>query len=158
MARVIDDLGHVGRAGKPLALRTYEPGFLPDPAQCVDALILVNDRSDGVPRKRLCLSNGASWDALAFVLDGRGGSVDLTPVVRQIVTEALPGIVQPALEMRVVSPAPRPATAAVALADADKARLVDIVIDLTRRIEELEERLAFAERVGATTEIEVRAQ
>jgi hypothetical protein len=158
MARVIDDLGHVARIGKPLALRTYEPGYLPDPAQCVDGLILVNDRSDGVPRKRLCLSNGASWDALAFVLDARAGPVDLTPVVRQIVTEALPGIVQPALEMRLVSPVAAPVPSVAALADADKARLVDIVIDLTRRIEELEERLAFAERVGATTEIEVRAQ
>lgn len=89
MARVIEDLGHCGRASKPVGLRVYEPGSLPDPGQCAQALIAINDRSDGVPRARLAMSNGASWDIVAVTSDLQSQqTVDVQPHVHKAVAEA----------------------------------------------------------------------
>lgn len=176
MARVVDDHGHVGRATKPLGLRVYEPGNLPDPAQCAQSLIIVNDRSDGVPRARLALSNGASWDLLAFTTEHVTGqsthpglpqiTVDVRPMIERAVAERLPALVSamtPALlqgvqgapgEMRVVS-APFPPAELTKLR-ADNQELVQTVLMMAQRLAALEERLDFVEVHGATTEIEMR--
>jgi hypothetical protein len=61
-----EDIGHAVAAQKPLKLVRREPGRLPDPGQCVDGLVVENDRSDGTPRGRVAVSNGASWDHLAY--------------------------------------------------------------------------------------------
>lgn len=154
MGRVIDDHGHLGRAVKPVALRTYEPGSLPDPVQCAGCLIIVNDRTDGNPRLRLALSNGASWDFIAFLTDASAQAqparpIDLSAMVTRAVADQLPTLVQPPLPMRVVSPP--------ALASADQGRLLDALIVLTERVQDLEQRIEFAERYGATTDIQVEA-
>jgi hypothetical protein len=151
MARVIDDQGALGRATKPLGLRVYEPGNLPDPVDCPQSLIIVNDRSDGLPRARLALSNGASWDYLSFTIENRGGhgmpaTVDLTPMVQQLVTEQLPAIVRAAMPaqptMRVISP------------DPGRQQLVDMLLEMTSRLEEVEDQLRFVIANGASTQIE----
>ena len=153
MARVFDDIGHAGRATKPVGLRPYEPGALPDPAQCVNCLIVVNDRADGVPRARLALSNGASWDYLAFTIDAKAGqAIDVTPLIRQAVVEQLPALVQQQAPMRIVSPPPQ----VHQVADGSVQQLAGVVGSLLERIAELEQRLDFVERHGATTEVELR--
>lgn len=104
------DEGHRVRATKPLALRRYQAGKLPDAAQCVDCLIIVNDQYDGVARGRLAISNGATWDHVAWIDDVGSGSalavvpqpraeVDLTPLVRAAVDAALPGLMPPAVKV-----------------------------------------------------------
>lgn len=105
-----EDLGHAVRVMKPIRVKRYEMKNLPDPGQCVDCLIVVNDRSDGQPRARLALSNGASWDMLGYVDDApahvpsqsvavRPTEIDLTPLVRQAVEAALPGMIPPAVKV-----------------------------------------------------------
>lgn len=105
-----EDLGHAVRLTKPIRVKRYEMKHLPDPGQCVDCLIVVNDRSDGQPRARLALSNGASWDMLGYLDDApshvpsqsvavRPTEIDLTPLVRQAVEAALPGMIPPAVKV-----------------------------------------------------------
>lgn len=161
MARVFEDLGHCGKATKPLGLRVYEPGALPDPAQSPNALIAINDRSDGVPRARLAMSNGASWDMVALTIDRPAGvmptTVDVTPIIRQAVSEQLPALVQvqqPA--MRVISPAPSSDAPAIAHLRQEHQQTLDLMASLIERVAVLEERLAFVEQHGATTQLEMR--
>jgi len=109
MAKWFDDRGHSVAITKPLQVRRYDAGSLPDPGQCTDAIIVVNDRSDGMPRARLALSNGASWDLFACVNEPAQPShavavaqqFDLVPLVRAAVAEMLPSIQAP---LRVVQP------------------------------------------------------
>ena len=101
MPKAIEDDGHRARATKPLALRRYEAGKLPDPGQCVDCAIIVNDRSDGVPRARLAISNGASWDfyvredeiGTSKAVGVRPVERDITPMIQAAVDAALPALV-----------------------------------------------------------------
>jgi hypothetical protein len=164
MARAIDDLGHIGRATKPLGLRVYEPGSLPDPSQCTLSLIAINDRSDGVPRARLAFSNGASWDLLAFTTDAPGPAVtvDVRPMIERAVAERLPALIAASpYNMHVISP-PASSSAPTLLPElaqlrADNHELVQTVLLLGQRLAALEERLAFVEHHGAaTTAIEMR--
>lgn len=108
MPKAIEHEGHRVAVPLPLALRRYEANKLPDPGQCVDCLIIVNDRSDGQPRARFAVSNGASWDfyvredqavsSQAVAL--RPAEIDLTPMVRAAVEAALPALVsQPAVKV-----------------------------------------------------------
>lgn len=106
MAKPIEDAGATARAVKPLALPVYDPARLPDPAACTAALIIVNDRTDGSPRLRLALSNGASWDRVALSVDGAAPGVDLdalAPIMRRLVAQTLPAVVRAELP-----PAPAP--------------------------------------------------
>lgn len=126
MARMIEDEGHRARLTKPLALKRYEAGKLPDPGQCVDCLIIVNDRSDGTPRGRLAISNGASWDHVAWLHEVgqskavavRPAEIDLTPMVHLAVEQALREL--PRHEVKVIQqpglPAPQQDLAPVAQA------------------------------------------
>ena len=158
MARAIDDLGHLGRATKPLGLRVYEPGSLPDPMQCAGSLILINDRADGTPRPRLALSNGASWDLVALTTNSFPAipqTIDLTPIIQRAVAEQLPALAQPA-PMRIVSP---PASSMqLEQLKSDNISLTGLLIELTDRIAILEDRLMFVEAHAATTGIELRTQ
>lgn len=115
MARVIEDGGSVAAISKPLRLPSYQPTKLPDPATCVNALIIVNDRTDGQPRGRLAISNGASWDHVAWLSELPAApaqvTVDVTPLVAKSVRQLLPAIVQqhlpaPAPVMLTAEPAP----------------------------------------------------
>lgn len=97
MAKPIEDRGHKAEATKPLQIKRYEAGKLPDPGQCIDCIIVVNDRLDGQPRARLAMSNGAAWDHLAWMDDAKVGvhsarpaAVDLMPMIREAVDAALP--------------------------------------------------------------------
>lgn len=72
--KMIDKDGARVVTGWPVRLHRYEPGKLPDPADMLDCLLIVNDRSDGVPRARLVLSNGASYDTVAYLTDIPSGS------------------------------------------------------------------------------------
>lgn len=40
MAKAIEDRGHLAEATKPLRLKHYQTGKLPDPGQCVDHIEL----------------------------------------------------------------------------------------------------------------------
>jgi len=117
MARVIEDGGAVAAVSKPLRIPSYQPTKLPDPATCVNALIIVNDRTDGTPRGRLAVSNGASWDHVAWLSELPASpaqvTVDVTPLVARSVRQLLPAIVQqhlppPAPVMLTAEPAPAP--------------------------------------------------
>ena len=77
----VRDLGHAVEFLRPLKLPVFEPGGLPDPAQCVGCLILINDRGDGVPYPYLALSNGASWDRYSRLADVPRGTIAEQPSV-----------------------------------------------------------------------------
>ena len=109
MAKALEDRGYSLAVTRPFQLRRYEIGSLPDPGQCSDAIIVVNDRSDGKPRARLALSNGASWDCFARVdelpqpLQGLAAAqqFDLVPLVQAAVADMLPSLQAP---LRVIHP------------------------------------------------------
>ncbi len=111
MVKPIEDKGHLIEATRPLKIKRYELGRLPDPGQCVDCLIIINDRSDGTPRGRLAMSNGASWDHLAWLDELKPGTavavrpadIDLQPMIQEAVRQALPAVVhQPPLALKVI--------------------------------------------------------
>lgn len=113
MAKPIEDKGHLIEATRPLKIKRYELGRLPDPGQCVDCLIIINDRSDGTPRGRLAMSNGASWDHLAWLdeikpsaaVAVRPADIDLQPMIQEAVRQALPAVVhQPPMKLIQASP------------------------------------------------------
>lgn len=97
-----EDLGHAVRVTKPFRFKRYDAGKVPDPGQCVDCAIIINDRLNGDPRSRLALSNGASWDHVAWLDDRptapnqsvavRPTEIDLTPLVREAVKAELAGM------------------------------------------------------------------
>jgi len=66
MAKPLEDRGHLVAVTKPLQLHRRNSDRLPDAGQCTDCLLIINDMHDGVPRARLALSNGATWDHLAY--------------------------------------------------------------------------------------------
>jgi len=107
MAKALEDRGHSLAVTRPFQLRRYEADRLPDPGQCTDCVIVVNDRSDGQPRARLALSNGASWDVFARVDEIKPSSTavavqphyDLAPLVHAAVAEMLPSIQPPQLKV-----------------------------------------------------------
>lgn len=105
MAKPIEDLGHAAQATKPLRLRRYDPvRGLPDAGQCVDCLIIINDMKDGIARGRLAISNGATWDHVAW-LDEIGQplapvqSVDVSALAREAVNRAIAEAPQPAVKL-----------------------------------------------------------
>ena len=102
-----EDKGAFLEAPGPVKLRRYRPGRLPNAAECVDCLIVINDDADGDPRPRVAISNGASWDYLArgdqlvsappstslVVQPSRPSEIDITPMVRAAVEAALPAMI-----------------------------------------------------------------
>lgn len=69
MPKLIEQNGARVKTGWPILLHRYETGTLPDPADMLDCLLIVNDRADGVPRARVVVSNGASYDTVAYLTD-----------------------------------------------------------------------------------------
>jgi hypothetical protein len=57
----------------------------------LDCLILINDRTDGIPRVRVALSNGGSFDYLGYLTDIPPASQPLT-VVQQAQPHAEPSL------------------------------------------------------------------
>lgn len=162
MAKALEDRGHSLAVTRPLQLRRYELGSLPDPGQCPDAIIVVNDRSDSVPRARLALSNGASWDLFACVNEPAQPShavavaqqFDLVPLVRAAVAEMLPSIQAP---LRVVQPptiAHMPADSATEIKLAQK-HIATAVLEVSEHVNrlmlenaDLRARIEYIERVA----------
>lgn len=141
MKRAIEDLGGVARVNRPLQIKRYEPGDMPDPGGCVDCLIVVNDRADGKPRGRLYVSNGGSWDPVAWLSETGlpTASVDVTALVRRAVSEALPAIVQAAAPQIVHVPAPAIVEHRAELGPSPEVKL------LAQMLSDLETRVAFLE-------------
>lgn len=115
--------------GWPLQVHRYEPDKLPDPADVLDCLLIVNDRSDGIPRARLVVSNGASFDPVAYLTDIPAGSP-------QVSTPALPPMQLPAVVPNVAAEVAR-----------QVARLIPASPTDTARLDAMESRLAECERL-----------
>jgi len=124
MAQVIKDNGSVATILKPLQIPVYEPGRLPDPATCVNSIILINDRRDGNPRPSLAVSNGASWDIYARVDQAQQvtqivqspTTVEVTPLVVAAVRDMLPALVTRATQQALPAPMDNQNTGALAQA------------------------------------------
>lgn len=131
----LQDRGHSLEAPVPLKLRRYEIARLPDPGQCVDALIIVNDRLDGIPRAKLALSNGASWDTLAVMSDVQPhAAVDVRPLVQKAVADAKAEWAQ-----RMAAAQAAPPTLAMAPAvGADSDILMSVAAELARLRQDLD--------------------
>lgn len=141
MPKLIEQNGARVKTGWPVQIHRYEPGKLPDPADVLDCLLIVNDRSDGIPRARLVLSNGASYDTVAYLNDIPAGSpaADLAPEL-------------PALTLPPPLPAPVPTALVVAEVSRQIATLQPVsdasrVAALERRVAEQDHRLAECERI-----------
>jgi len=113
MRKLIEQNGARVKTGWPVQFHRYAPDKLPDPADVIDCPLIVNDRSDGVPRGRVVVSNGASYDTVAYLTDIPAGSpavalaqsLPALPVTQPIaaqVTELRPLVASdPALAARV---------------------------------------------------------
>ena len=123
MPKLIDQSGARVKTGWPVQIHRYESGKLPDPADVLDCLLIVNDRTDGIPRARLVLSNGASYDTVAYLTDIPAGS----PAV---MAPALPALTLP-------PPLPVPVASPLRLVSDD------------HRVAALEQRIAALEQRGA---------
>jgi len=163
MARPIEDDGHLLRFAKPIRLVFYAPDRLPDAVQMAGCLIGVNDSRDGVPRQRLAMSNGASWDYFARVDELAQPSqavavaqqYDLTPLVHAAVKEMLPSLQAPTV--RVVQPpaiAHMPSEAVAELHDGLRncatsvLEIVDHVNSILNQNADLMARVEYLERVA----------
>jgi hypothetical protein len=74
MRKLIEQNGARVKTGWPVQFHRYAPDKLPDPADVIDCPLIVNDRSDDVPRGRVVVSNGASYDTVAYLTDIPAGS------------------------------------------------------------------------------------
>lgn len=140
MPKLIEQSGARVRTGWPVQIHRYDPGNLPDPADVLDCLLIVNDRADGIPRVRLVLSNGASYDTVAYLTDIPAGS------------SVAAAHVLPALALPPPLPAPVP-TALVAAEVSRQIATLQPVSDASRvaalehRVAEQDHRLADCERI-----------
>lgn len=138
MNKPFRDDGQAVAANKPLRLRRYDSSVgLPDPGECVDALIVVNDQADGVPRARLALSNGASWDFVAVLVDipaSTQQTVDIEPMVLKAVREVAPQLAAPRQALALPAPS------------APDAGLIDRVRTLEMQVQQLIETIKQHER------------
>ena len=141
----VELVGAVAAVTRPLRLRRYEAGHLPDPGACVDSLIAVNDRSRP-GSVGLRFSDGSSWLACSGVVVQQQGpahqTVDVTPLVQQAVREMLPALVPASVPLL---PAPGPGGEQVRQLAGHMLQLVETVNDLTTRLAEAEARLDFFE-------------
>ncbi len=103
-----EDLGHAVKVTKPFRLKRCEAGGLPDPGQCVDCLIVINDRNSP-SRPSVAYSDGTTWLHLGWLDQSPQPSQavvvqpverDITPLIRAAVEQALPALVsQPAVRV-----------------------------------------------------------
>ena len=157
--KALEVVGPALVARRPLRLQRFEAGRTPDPAECVDCLIIINDRNDGQPRAGLALSNGQSWDIIAYLDQAATGSqapINIAPMVREAVaaqlahqpTHPVANVIQgvPAIEVKDTHDLQAIATAMLELAEQNTA--------LQRRVWELEQRFDSLDRVEVPIGIE----
>lgn len=135
-----EDLGHAVRATKPFRLKRHDDGNLPDPGQCVDCLIIINNRHAS-SRPSVSISDGASWHHLGWLDQAPQPSQavvvqpverDITPMIRAAVEQCLPTLVQqPAV--RVVQGPGVAADTLAALQQADKLT-ANAVLEMTEHV------------------------
>lgn len=133
--------------------RVYSPDKMPCPVQCAGCVVLVNDRNGG-GQMRLAFADGSSW--VYFVPEGastttldvatRPAEIDLTPLVRAAVNEALPAMI-PA-PVRIVEH--KPQTALPNMVEVDELRehvrvLATANLELADQYARLLERVDFIE-------------
>lgn len=150
----IEDRGNVAAATKPLRVRRYDAGHLPDPGECVDSLIAVNDRTRPGSAS-LRFSDGSSWlDCTPGLAAAAPQSMDVTLLVQQAVRDAVPAALaalpRPVAPMALPAPAmeQRPdenATLARAMLE-----LAELVNDLQRRLHAAEARIDQLERMSVS--------
>lgn len=146
MPRVIEDGGSVATILKPLRIPVYEPGRLPDPATCVNSVIMINDRRDGNPRPSLAVSNGASWDIYARVDQAQQvtqivqtpTTVEVTPLVVAAVRDMLPALVTRATQQALPAPMEHPNTAPIAQA----------MLELAEQMQAMQQRIVDIEKTA----------
>lgn len=153
MAKPFVDEGHRAVAQVPIALKSYRAGREPDPAMCVNCLIIVNDPSDRNPRPRLAVSNGASWDHVAWLTDvsDAPAAADIAGLVRAAIVEAMaqrqeaPRAMPPPLpaSLQPTSETATDAIAVVAKAHLETHAALEVAL---QEIEELKQRVAFVEQ------------
>lgn len=104
MQKPLEFNGGAAHVNYPLRVRWYAPHLAPDAVAFAGCVIGINDSRDGNPRGRLAISNGMSWDTLAFVGDAVAPApvivqqtapqtVDVEPVLRRVVGEMLPAFI-----------------------------------------------------------------
>lgn len=160
MTKALTDIGNAVRSSKPIMLPVYEPGRVPDPVVNSGALIIINDRSDGIPRGRLALSNGSTWDKLAYEIDvprETQPAQNVAPLVHQIVRDMLPALIPP--QQLVSLPAPvvaQPPPPTAPPASEDLRAVADAILamsghinELQHRVHEQEQRIAYLEHHAA---------
>jgi len=72
--------------GWPLKLNRFEATAPPDPADVLDCILILNDRTDG-NRARIVLSDGASFKPIAFTDDLQAPAPQTTVLAPQIVNQ-----------------------------------------------------------------------
>lgn len=161
MTKALQDIGNAVRSSKPIMLPVYDPGRVPDPVVNSGALIIINDRSDGIPRGRLALSNGSTWDKLAYELDVPRETQpvqNVAPLVHQIVRDMLPALIPPQQLVSLPAPVapPPPPAAPPAPASEDLRAVADAILamsghinELQHRVHEQEQRIAYLEHHAA---------
>jgi len=154
LKKPLQDAGHFVAASKPFRPMVVQSNRLPSASENPQAFLIVNDSHDGVPRGRLHISNGASWDAVALVTDIAAPvqqilppppSVDLTPLQQQI-DKLARAVSQPAV--------PAIEGAAVDLTDVAQALagITALISELQVRAQDHERRLRPIEAVMAQLE------
>lgn len=135
----IEDIGHAAAATKPLRLKRYDvQNGLPDPAQCVDCAILVNDRSKPSEPARLAIASGSGWDFYtrestqsAAVVVQQVPQVDLTALAREALQGALPQLL--AQQPKVIQQQPAPQ-----LPSGDAKALANALLELSQHMQTLQ--------------------
>jgi len=124
MKKPIQDMGGHVACTKPFRLLRYEANRRPDPGECVDCLVIVNDRTDGRPRARLELSDGASWQPIAYLDEAAEAATELVPV--PLVPKPQVEIIQPSPQRIQIRP-PKPDLADRMMQDAETAAKIESV-------------------------------
>jgi hypothetical protein len=138
-------------------LAAYEPHRVPDPITNAGALIVINDRSDGVPRGRVALSNGSTWDLIAFEIDvprETQPAQNVAPMVHQIVRDMLPALIPPQQLVSLPPPMPQavpqlPASDDLRAVSEALLAMAEHINQLQHRVHEQDERIAYLEHHAA---------
>jgi len=157
VTKALTDIGNAVRSSKPFMLPVYDPGRVPDPVVNAGALIIINDRSDGVPRGRLALSNGSTWDKLAYELDVSPAQPvqSVAPLVHQIVRDMLPALIPPQQLVSLPAPAMPPPLPQMPAGD-DLRAVAEAILAMSEhinalqiKVHEQDQRIAYLEHHAA---------
>jgi hypothetical protein len=140
----------------PLRLRRYDAQSPPDPGAFVNCIVAMNDRTRP-GSATLRFSDGSSWLDCTVPATIAPAAVDVTPLIRDAVREALPALLPPPTQRialaapvaaPVAAPAPSPHDAA-ALATA-MLELAEMVQGLQLRVHACEQRVEQLERLSVS--------